>query len=119
MELPVVCDVLLALRETAPVVASYTHEYRRLHRTSFKREQASPSDEFLRCAIAIHFGGDALAVVMKVGRVAGSATCRRVFTTSSGLVRPAFVNPARIAEPIWTDITCDQPMRLRDHASLS
>ena len=52
---------------------------------------------------------NALAVFMNVGRVAGSATWRRVFTTSSGLVRPALVRPARIAEPIWTVITWQRP----------
>lgn len=41
----------------------------------------------------------ALAVLIKEGRVAGSATWSRVFTTSSGLVRKLLVRPARMAEP--------------------
>ena len=49
---------------------------------------------------------DALAVFMNEGRVAGSATCSRVFTTSSGLVRKLLVRPAQIADPTWTVITC-------------
>ena len=53
-------------------------------------------------------GRDALAVLMKDGRVAGSATCSRVFTTSRGLVRKLLVRPAMIAEPTWTVITCDR-----------